>query len=151
LLRLSAPEYVRLRIPVPACHCKLGQAGNDALIAGDGDGDFLDGGLGDDILDGGNGLHDLVSYEFRTANVFAQLGGRGGVTGETDQITFVEDLRGGLGDDLLIGDERDNRLEGFLGNNTLIGRPGADLLIGSDGNDLLFSNSFSVPPAAVHP
>jgi len=126
----------------PARDFLYGGSEDDRLEGGDGDNDNLDGGTGTDLLDGGPGVLDLVSYEFRTGGIQAQIGSAtGGAIGENDQITTtVEDLRGGLGNDLLVGDARDNRLEGFLGNDILIGMQGADRLTVSDGNDILISN-----------
>ena len=123
----------------------FGGADNDTLRGGAGDNDYLDGGKGADKLDGGAGEHDLVTYEFRSAYVGVTLAQpntsvstHNGEQGENDEITEVEDARGSAGNDLLIGNERDNQLSGYVGgSSTLIGRAGADVLVGTDGADYL--------------
>jgi Ca2+-binding RTX toxin-like protein len=125
----------------PARDALYGGSEDDRLEGGYGDSDLLDGGTGADILDGGPGLNDLVTYELRTAGILATIGSdANGVIGEDDEILAnVESLRGGLGDDLLVGDDDDNRLEGHLGNDIVVGGRGADVLTVSDGTDTLFA------------
>jgi Ca2+-binding RTX toxin-like protein len=128
----------------------FGLSGNDTLKGGADDRDFLDGGTGNDTLDGGAGEHDLVTYEFRTGflslalpePLSGVLPATIGDAGETDQIANVEDVRGGQGDDFIMGNSRDNQLESFIGNSSvLIGGKGADTLIGGDGSDGLHAGS----------
>jgi hypothetical protein len=80
---------------------------------------------------------DSVSYAERTVRVFvdAAAGGPDGAAGEGDVVEAVEDITGGLGNDVLVGDEFPNRLDGGGGSDVLGGRGGDDLLIGSDGPD----------------
>jgi Ca2+-binding RTX toxin-like protein len=109
-----------------------GGAGADAINANSGD-DEIRGGPGADTLEGGDG-EDTVLYD-GPAPVSATLdGGRNdGEAGENDLIrSDVEDLTGGLGSDLLVGNERDNRLDGG---------GGPDQLNGGDGNDELSDGS----------
>lgn len=51
-------------------------------------------------------------------------------------------LVGTEGDDILVGDEGSDTLEGGAGNDWLIGRGGADVMDGGDGNDFLYSGGF---------
>ncbi|MBJ7469751.1 MAG: hypothetical protein JHD16_00535 [Solirubrobacteraceae bacterium] len=105
-----------------------GGAGNDQLIGNDdsnwltgNDGDdTLVGGGGDDILDGGAG-NDTVSYESRTAPLTVRLDttSGNGQAGEHDHLTRLENIVGGSGDDLLVGNEAANRLDGGAGNDTV--------------------------------
>ncbi len=50
---------------------------------------------------------------------------------------YIENARGGAGNDLLTGNDRDNVLIGNNGNDTLIGLDGDDELRGGGGNDRL--------------
>lgn len=48
---------------------------------------------------------------------------------------LVENAKGGSGDDLMFGNQADNRLDGGAGNDTMWGGDGRDTLIGDRGND----------------
>jgi serralysin len=52
-------------------------------------------------------------------------------------------LYGGAGDDLLIGGAGDDTLEGGSGSDTLVGGAGDDMLYGGEGNDYLIVGSFA--------
>lgn len=138
----------------PATDRLRGGNEDDSLFAGDGDGDFLDGGRGADVLDGGSGVHDEVSYEFRTGGLAAVIdtagnGQVGVVDGAGDTIrSTVEDLVGGGGDDFLVGSAADNEIFGRVGRDLIAGRAGADVLFGGDGDDVLLSNELNIgaPP-----
>ncbi len=56
---------------------------------------------------------------------------------EDDQISTIENVRGGLGADTLTGDAQDNTLDGGLGADTLTGGAGDDTLNGGAGDDTL--------------
>ena len=99
---------------------------NETLEGTDDGGDTLDGGPGNDILNGQGGNDRLI-------------GGLGD-----------DDLYGGKGHDVLNGDDGDDdlyggeghdRLNGGLGNDTLAGDAGNDFLIGSDGADNLIGGA----------
>lgn len=108
----------------------IGGPGDDALTGG-WRGDRLDGGPGDDALDGGPGPGDYVTYDSRTAAVRVDLAaGYATAGGERDRLSDVEDVRGGSGDDVLIGDAKGNLLIGHRGDEVLRGRGDDDELIG---------------------
>ena len=102
-----------------------GAGGDDELT--DGDRDDRDGApLDADVFDGGPGV-DLISYEQRTRGVRVDLGAtRAGAPGENDTLTGFEHVRGGAGDDRLVGDDANNRIDGGGGADRLAGRRGAD-------------------------
>ncbi|ACJ00508.1 Alkaline Protease, putative [Rhodospirillum centenum SW] len=50
--------------------------------------------------------------------------------------TVIENAVGGSGDDLVIGNEVANRLDGGAGADTLVGAQGRDTLVGGGGDDL---------------
>ena len=104
----------------------IGDGGVNRLEGGDGD-DTLIGGLGADVLVGGNGL-DWVSYEDNWGAVFVNLmtGHGNGNAAEGDTYQGIENVRGGVYYDTLIGDDNANVLDGGRGADTLIGNGGAD-------------------------
>ena len=98
------------------------------------------------MLDGGAG-YDTADYGGSDAGVTVNLttsrGQQGGHAGG-DSLTGIEELKGSSHADLLIGDGRDNDLQGREGDDTLIsgagndnlhGGAGADRLDGGDGHD----------------
>lgn len=134
-------------------------SGNDTLI-GDGAGNVLSGGPGDDKLDGGPGpdtLHggagfDEADYSSRTnpVTVDGYVGGDG-EAGENDYVDLadIEVITGGSGSDklgpfsgilganVLNGRTGDDSLDGDYGNDTLNGGPGNDALSGGTEDDVL--------------
>ena len=116
-----------------------GDAGADTLN-GQGGSDTLRGGPGADVLNGGAGI-DTSDYSERTAPVEVTMssGANDGEDGERDDVGpagDVENVIAGTGDDLVVGDERANRLDGGPGQDLLDGGAGADALIGGPGNDV---------------
>jgi Ca2+-binding RTX toxin-like protein len=81
------------------------------------------GGLGNDILAGGNGRDDLLGGD---GNDILSGAGR------------CDTLDGGDGDDNLFGGARRDRLLGGDGEDLMLGGFGADTLLGGLANDLLF-------------
>ncbi|WP_175389128.1 S-layer family protein, partial [Pseudomonas sp. C2B4] len=150
-------------------HTLTGTAGNDTLVAGDGN-NILNAGDGNDILTAGNGTNELhggagndllfsgtgtdwldggtgndtASYAHATAGVTVNLG----VTGAqntfgagTDTLTGIENLVGSNFNDSLTGDNNSNIITGGLGNDVLKGEGGDDFLIGGLGNNTLTGGS----------
>lgn len=56
---------------------------------------------------------------------------------DIELVGAFENIIGTSGDDVLIGNQFSNRLEGGLGDDILIGNGGDDILIGGGGNDVL--------------
>jgi hypothetical protein len=101
--------------------------------------DVLDGGLGGDLISGGDG-RDRADYSGRVAPLVVRLDGfpGDGEAGENDNLTYsVEDVTGGAANDRLTGGFGPNVLSGGPGNDTLSGGYGGDLLDGGSGRDLL--------------
>ncbi|NER97311.1 MAG: calcium-binding protein, partial [Symploca sp. SIO1B1] len=67
--------------------------------------------------------------------------------GDTDELRNLENLVGSGYDDVLIGNDSDNQIEGLAGNDLLIGNSGDDQLNGSDGIDTV---SYHYDPDAVY-
>jgi ELWxxDGT repeat protein len=101
-----------------------GSAGVDTELGGNGDDKFVQGTVanGADLLNGQGGT-DLVSYASRTATVTVTLApaatGNDGATGEADNLSGVEDVTGGAGNDTLTGAGTGNVLSGGAGNDAL--------------------------------
>jgi Ca2+-binding RTX toxin-like protein len=116
----------------------FGGAGNDTLL-GFGGNDILIGGSGKDTLDGGEGS-DWICYFGRSESVSVKLSGATDtkvyIAGlAEDTVRNVENVAGGKGNDLLIGDSLANQLFGYDGNDTLKGGGGKDQLDGGKGID----------------
>jgi hypothetical protein len=135
-----------------------GGPGNDLLEGGGGDRlgrydplptdgttgtdpDTLDGGPGADLLQGGGGDFDRVDYGSRTQPVSVTFDGQAndGEAGEGDLVAGdVEDVRGGSGNDVLLGSPGPNSLEGMGGDDLVDGGGGyQDIGDGGDGNDVI--------------
>ncbi|HJR55819.1 MAG TPA: Ig-like domain-containing protein, partial [Rhizomicrobium sp.] len=131
-----------------------GNAGADTLKGGAGD-DVIYGGADNDILEGGAGAdqllggaaEDTASYEAASSSVRAALGltaaGAGDARG--DVYTGIENLRGSVFGDTLIGDDDGNVLTGAGGNDTLRGGLGDDSYTYKlgDGNDVVHETGIS--------
>jgi Ca2+-binding RTX toxin-like protein len=104
----------------------IGSKFNDTLI-GDGNDNFLRGGLGADVLNGGGG-QDYADYIDSPVGLTVSLANPSINTGEAagDTYTSIEKLRGSNFNDKLIGDAHDNTLRGGLGADTLNGGAGFD-------------------------
>jgi Ca2+-binding RTX toxin-like protein len=122
----------------------------DQLLGGDGD-DTIRGGFGADLIDAGAGGADAVVYLENgrpdTRNVVsldnqANDGKNiGGVSEGDNVLASAEQVFGGHGPDILIGNSNRNVLDGNEGDDVLIGNGGADVLRGRGGNDRLHSNT----------
>ena len=135
-----------------------GGLGNDVLKGLGGSGDRLSGGAGDDTLNGGRGIDRLVESgdvdftltrtsmtglgtdELRAIEI-AELTG-----GDSDNVIDVSAffgfrgytiIRGGHGDDSIIGSLVRDVIYGGHGDDTLLGKAGPDVLNGERGNDAL--------------
>jgi Ca2+-binding RTX toxin-like protein len=123
-----------------------GGPGRDVLDGGKSE-DQLDGGPGADEIDGGTtGVipgerHDRVLYGDRSAPLNVDLNSVDAQPGaEGDTIVDVEDVVGGRGNDVLIGNVENNALFGGDGDDVLLGEGGLDFLLGGAGADVLFGS-----------
>ena len=112
-----------------------GEEGNDTLIGAAGD-DTLDGGEGHDTFSGGDGI-DTGSYQSRTENLNLSLDGvaNDGAPGEDENLgPDIENIRGGDGNDLIIGNDLANTLDGSDGTDTIRGLGGDDSISSAMGD-----------------
>jgi Ca2+-binding RTX toxin-like protein len=106
-----------------------------ASVNGGAEGDLLLGGVGGSLFDGGAGT-DTIDYAAATS-IQADLGGGLVIheSGQTDQVTGVENLTGSPGADRITGDGGSNGLRGGAGGDMLAGAGGDDTLGGQAGID----------------
>ena len=116
-------------------------AGDDVVFGGEGDDTIIGGvGAGNDTYDGGDGgeeVGDTLVYSSATRDIFVDLagGGAAGLDIDVDTISRFENVIGGGGNDIILGDDQANRLDGGDGNDVLAGGKGNDFLIGGTGQD----------------
>ncbi len=99
-----------------------GTSGDDNINGDNGGGDVIDGGAGNDHLQGGQGSDTLYGG---TGDDFIQ--GQQG-----NDVAY-----GGSGDDTIEGGEGADTLYGDFGNDTIDGGSGNDVLVGGAGDDIL--------------
>jgi Ca2+-binding RTX toxin-like protein len=134
-----------------------GDAGNDSVTVSGTDSSG-DGGPDDDVLrpynvctgvalNGGDGI-DVADFGYQGAG-FVTLDdvANDGVSGPgtTNVHTDIENLQGGGGPDVLIGDAGANSVDGGPGDDILDGAGGADTLTGGDGSDVVDYSSRTSP------
>ena len=120
-----------------------GGPGNDTMFGGPGNDKFyaeatLD---GNDVLRGGPG-EDRAYYQLRTSPLNITVGNGladDGEAGEADEVD-TEDATAGSGDDVLVGSNRANSLDGREGDDEIHGGPGNDSVFGGGGNNILFGD-----------
>ncbi len=113
-----------------------GGAGNDTVDAGAGN-DTLLAGAGVDLFNGGAGVDTLLfGPAFAGVNLSLSLAS-GSVSLPDGPLSFtaIENVTGGAGNDVLIGDGAANALNGGAGNDSLTGGLGNDSLTGGLGVD----------------
>ncbi|UWQ79044.1 M10 family metallopeptidase C-terminal domain-containing protein [Leisingera sp. S132] len=115
-----------------------GGNGNDQLEGGDGDdnhqggagNDTLFGSIGDDFFDGGEGI-DTLDFSYSSNHFTVDLSQSKATfsDGFVEQVTNIENLVGGSGNNTLIGSNADNQIDGGTGNDTLTGGLGVDTFV----------------------
>jgi Ca2+-binding RTX toxin-like protein len=86
------------------------------------------------IIDGGVGTSDTISYEYYTDSVTVNLGvgtAQNVKVGDSDTILNIENIIGGAGGDILTG-KNDSTVA-----NTIQGKAGADTIYSSTGSDVI--------------
>ena len=164
---IRASGFAEFIVPSPSgsdgVYFTLGHA--HVLNGGAGD-DVLEGRFSSDVLDGGAGF-DFASYE-SSGGVDVQLAGVNGDPQKAhanfsdaagDTLISIEGLIGSKGDDILTGNAEANALAGGLGNDILNGRDGSDTAIYSRATDffsfgqpitLFFDSGDTIDRVVVH-
>jgi RTX calcium-binding nonapeptide repeat (4 copies) len=114
----------------------FGTAGPDVIATLGGD-DSVAAGADNDVLSGGTGVADSVSFIDSPTGVRANLAAHSASGEGSDQSTGVEGLAGSVFNDELIGDARANDLSGNDGNDTISTGGGSDFAGGGGGSDTI--------------
>ena len=120
-----------------AANLLRGLAGNDTIRGLHGD-DWLEGGLGGDTLDGGSGS-DTATYKNASTAIGIRLSDTSYQAGEAvgDILISIENVEGSAFNDLISGNEADNRLWGGNGADTIGAGDGNDEVFGGAGDDFI--------------
>ena len=114
--------------------------GNDTALGGSG-AETISDWIGDDSVDAGGGIDTLTYEEYKQIDLPATIDLRIHVAQNTgwgsDILLNFENVTGTAGNDVLTGDDQDNRLRGIEGSDKLDGGTGNDTLEGGLGNDIL--------------
>lgn len=118
-----------------------GGNGDDNILTGEGN-DFIIGGQGNDTIDGGiddeekntadygsspNGINVNLSTGFASNDGF----------GNQDILRNIQNVQGSAKNDVIIGNNQENYLNGGDGNDDLEGGDGDDVLLGGKGADII--------------
>uniref|UniRef100_UPI003B589888 beta strand repeat-containing protein n=1 Tax=Brevundimonas sp. FT23028 TaxID=3393748 RepID=UPI003B589888 len=106
-------------------------------LTGDARDNYIEGGDGADVLDGGAGRDTLSYYYATSGGVTVSLadGTASGGDAEGDVVSGFENILGSAFDDVLTGDAGDNVLRGEDGDDVITGGAGVDQLYGGADND----------------
>ena len=99
----------------------------DDVLTGDAQDNVFRGAGGTDNIDGGAGV-DTLDYRSTSAVSIDFTAGTVTEQGTVDTFVNMEDARGSVYDDVIIGDANDNLIRGREGNDTLDGGAGFDTL-----------------------
>lgn len=108
---------------------------------------FRNGKSVDGSINGGGGV-DALDYTAYSTDLYVNLA-LGQATGVKVRVSFIEQVTGGAGNDVLVGSAEANLLKGNGGRDILIGREGADVLKGGAGEDILIGGRTSYDLNAV--
>ena len=131
--------------------------GDDYIYTGDGD-DIVDAGEGSDLIVGGSGLgddtynggegSDTVSYTSALSPITVDLiqNTASGVDIGEDQLSGIENIIAGQGNDTIILNDANNTVHAGLGNDVILNASfsGTDVVYGEKGNDTFSWSSSGV-------
>jgi Ca2+-binding RTX toxin-like protein len=105
--------------------------------------------LGAVTVDGGSGTNTL-DYSALPIGVRVNLA-LGTATGAAGGVRNIQNVSGGQGNDIIVGNDQSNFLFGNGGRDILIGGGGEDLLFAGTGDDILIGDStvYDTNPAAL--
>jgi Ca2+-binding RTX toxin-like protein len=131
-----------------------GEAGNDSLVGSTGDDTYVFGTASaieaDTVTEAASAGTDTLDFSAVTANLLLSLEVSQAQSVHTNRTltvngaTAVENVIGGSGHDVLIGNSLSNRLTGNNGRDILVGNLGADFLFGGNDDDILVSGSVNI-------
>jgi Ca2+-binding RTX toxin-like protein len=116
----------------------IGSIGNDILTGSNTINNVIEGGAGDDVINGGTSASDTASYNTALSGVAVSLATaaqQNTIGAGLDTLSNFENLLGSAYNDILTGNTVANTLDGGAGDDVLIGGAGGDILIGGAGID----------------
>ena len=114
----------------------IGGKGDDTIKGASGN-DYLNGGSGNDYLHGGSG-RDTAQFSSRNNRIKLNTSKWQNTSDGKDRLISIENVNAGSGNDVVIGNNAANTLNGQRGNDKLYGGGGKDLLIGGGGKDMVW-------------
>ena len=117
-------------------------AGMADMLSGMGGDDRIEGGAGADTINGGTGS-DTAVYKNSAGGVDVDLtrSVQKGGEAEGDVLVSIENVRGGMGADTIMGAGDNNMLYGQGGHDLLDGMGGNDMIRGGKGSDMIMGGS----------
>lgn len=112
-----------------------GYGGNDTFVSSGG-ADTYFGGDGRDTVDYSNSAGGVTALLYKGTSGYGKNG-----FAEGDTFHSIENLKGSLFDDELVGDELSNMLWGLNGHDNLSGLDGNDIIYGGDGIDRIYGGN----------
>ncbi|MCI0456007.1 MAG: hypothetical protein L0Z62_03385 [Gemmataceae bacterium] len=111
---------------------------------------FLNGASVSGVVNGGAMAVNTLDYSPRSDNLDVNLT-MGSATAVGNGIFNIQNVLGGAGNDILVGNAQANRLEGRDGRDVLIGGDAVDVLLGGAGEDILIggTTAFDMDLAAL--
>lgn len=97
---------------------------------------------GNDTITGGDGV-DGLRYDISVLDgvevymIAGRTEGTAGTDSFTDTFSGIEQVRGSIGNDLVVGTQGADTIEGAAGDDRLFGNFGFDTIRGGDGNDTI--------------
>ncbi|RMF47452.1 MAG: hypothetical protein D6751_02670, partial [Deltaproteobacteria bacterium] len=121
-------------------------SGNNDILAGDDFANVIEGGGGNDIIDGAGNVDglDLASYQGAGSGVAVDLnqtGSQDTLGAGRDILLNIEGVVGSGYNDSLVGDASGNYLDGGAGDDLLDGGAGDDILHAESGHDTVLAGS----------
>ena len=113
----------------------------EQLMGSGGEDNFLIRNTGEiQSISGGAGI-DRINYSTFSSDVLVDL--QDGVATNVSNLVEIENATGGSGNDMLLGDDQDNELNGQSGDDIVVGGSGDDTLNGNRGLDVLIGGAGS--------
>ena len=113
-----------------------GNLGIDLVSGGSGNGDYVHGDYGWDRMDGGKGTGDIAAFDTAPSPGVKVSLKTGKARGDgRDRLFRFEGIQGSPFDDTLVGDHRDNWINGGAGDDLILSGKGDDLALGGQGSD----------------
>jgi Ca2+-binding RTX toxin-like protein len=111
-----------------------GGLGNDVMVGGDGDDDYTLSAPGDIVVEAPGAGHDAALLAFAAAGSYTMAANVEDAVMTAASTVAVNVIGNGL-DNYIAGNAGANKLSGGAGNDVLVGGAGIDTMLGGDGDD----------------